>query len=237
MKQLTSGILLLLLCLYAPAQIILLHEDVKSDSVVSRFGPNRTHYIQSFYGSGFILGPSDSAGAEIKPWKSWYLNYGLRYKLKLGGYYALGLDVYYQFVSYRIKQSPEKVLPDTILHEKEKLNLHNISGAFFNRINFSKRGDIIGNYFDFGVYGDYVAASTHVYRDQNAAGSASDKTTIKKHGLAYISRHNYGVFARIGWNNFAFWGQYRLSNMFDKSYPVNYPELPRIFIGFEFSSR
>jgi len=236
MKKITACFFLLSLGLFAQGQIVLMHEDVKSDSVVSRFGPNRTHYLQTYYGFGYIFGEPDSAGAEIRPWKSWFLQYGFRHKLKLGRYYAVGFDFYYQMNSYRLKQNPEKVLPDSVLHEKERLVFHNASGAFFNRINFKKRGDIIGNFFDFGVYADYVFGSTHFYRDKDPAGSTSDKTSTRRHGLVYVNDYNYGAFVRIGWNGFALWGQYRLADIFDKNYAIKYPELPRILVGIQIST-
>ena len=235
-KLILLPIIFLTLQINLKGQIILLHEDVKSDTVESRYGPNRTHYIQMFYGAGFIFGQPDTAGADIKKWKSYYLTAGLRYKLKLGKNYAVGLDVYYQFNSYRMKQSLDNFLPDTIIHKKEKMNFNNVSAAFFNRINFKKRGDVIGNFFDFGVYADYVFGSTHYYRDVDASGSTSQETAVRKHNLSYVNDYNYGAFLRIGWEGFAFWGEYRFSDMFDKNYSVKYPELPRLYIGIEISS-
>ena len=230
------GIFLFSLQINVKSQIVLLHEDVKADSVVSRFGPNRTHYLQMYYGAGFILGNSDSTGADIKPWKSYYLSAGFRYKLKLGKYYAIGLDAAYQYNSFRLKQNPTNFLPDTFLHKKERLNFHNLSASFFNRINFKKRGDIIGNYLDFGCYADYIFSSTHYYRDATVLGNVSRETAVHEHKLQYVNNYDYGFFARIGWEGFAFWGQYRVSDLFDKNYNIKYPELPRIFIGIEVSS-
>lgn len=235
-RHIVLGLLFFTLHQSVNSQIVLLHEDVKSDTVETRYGPNRTHYLQVFYGGGFIFGPSDSAGATTKPWKSYYLSGGLRYKLKLGNYYAIGLDVYYQFNSYRLKQSPDNFLPDTLTHKREKLNFHNVSAALFSRINFKKRGDIIGNYMDLGGYADYVFGSTHYYRDADATGSTSQETAVRKHKLSYVNDYTYGIFARYGWDGFAFWGQYRLSDLFNNNFPVKYPELPRIFIGIEISS-
>ena len=55
------------------AQIILLHENVKADTVVKTYGPNYKHFVQLIYAYGLLLGKPEAAGSAIKQPQSFFV--------------------------------------------------------------------------------------------------------------------------------------------------------------------
>jgi hypothetical protein len=117
------------------------------------------------------------------------------------------------------------VLPNRITHEEEKFVFNNIELEVFNRINFGKRGDIVGFYIDFGPYINYVFSA----RFKTFENSDNIKTVYKN--LDYTSPYEIGIKARLGIDRYNLFASYRLSDMFIKKY--NYPELSKLIIGLQ----
>lgn len=225
--------ILLLICSGpAMAQDVLLEQDVNKDTIIPRKGPNYRHYTHLYMGYGAVVG-NGATGAELKTGNSGQFVFGSRYKLKLTNFYALGLDFSYNVTGYAIKQSNLKILPNKSLHDKENINLNCLSLGFYNRFNFGKRGNSIGNFLDIGAYGDWVFAANHEYVDNYSTANSvyAKKTKVKNTRLQYVNSINYGLNARIGLGRYIAFGQYRLSDLFESSYL--YPELPKLIIGLQ----
>ena len=175
------------------AQEILLQQDVNKDTVVSKFGPNKTHHVILYTGIGFFVSPS-SKGSQINSYSSSDYRIGARYKLKLCSWEAIGFDAYYNTNNFNLKQSNQKTIPNKTLHDKEKLVTNNVAVDFFNRINFGKRGNILGKYLDLGFYFSYYFASKHVYKDTFTSVNSAFATRNKviNRGMRYFSDYNYG---------------------------------------------
>lgn len=223
--------------LCAKAQTVLLEEDVNKDTLSPASGPNMKNYTHSYFRYGFVLGKS-TPGAEIKTGNSNEVSFGVRYKRRLANFYALGADFFYNNINYHLKQDSAKIFPTPALHKKEKLAYNNFGLELYNRINFGKRGNIIGNYFDFGGYGEWGFIIKHFYRDELAvaqAGASVREVTNRR--LLYTNELNYGAVARIGFNRYSVYGKYRLSDIVKESYLNEtgffYPELPRFIVGVE----
>lgn len=226
-----KGILILLFfCISGVlyAQEVLMHEDVEQDTISSKFGKNRLNYIHTYMGIGWPFGNSEGAGGDVKLIQSINLEYGIRYKLRVCNHYAMGLNMAYSRYAYRLEQDKGKILPDTILHSKERVAFNNFQLGYYNRINFGKRGDYIGNFIDIGAYGEYTPTFKHFFKDKKSDGTIT-RTSISR--TAYHNDINYGVFLNIGFNKITFTFKYRLSDMFVPSY--NYPEMPRLTAGLQ----
>lgn len=216
--------------------------DTSSEGVYGspvKFGPNKTHYLHSFVGLGFAASPAEGKGADILYGSSHSLEFGYRYKIKFAEFLAMGLDLSYIYQAYHIKQTDEKTIPNPVIHDKEKFKLNNINSAVFFRINYDKRGNIIGKFIDLGAYGLFTYHVNRLYGDfsVNNAVSGGDYVVVSEKNLNYFENLNYGAFARFGFEKFVVFGKYRLSNMFTpdfKSY-VSTAELPRLEIGIEMS--
>lgn len=210
---------------FIQAQTILLEEDVAGDTIPEKIGPNLKHYTHTYINYGFILGNS---ALEMATGKSYEFSSGIRYKYKLSEAYAIGLNFSYNNQTYRLV--PINIVTN---YDKEKISLNNLELELYNRINFGKRGNIIGKYIDIGAFTSYAISTKHYYRttSSNFPDSPSKyRETIYKN-LTYVNAFNYGVSARLGWEWIAIYGKYRLSN----SSTEDFPELPKYTVGIELS--
>lgn len=210
------------------AQQVMLSEDVAIDSTIAKRGPNRKHHTHSFMSFGASV-DEGSAGAKVVRPRMDYFNIGVRYKRRLAEHFAVGFDVTYGLEDYRLKQEAGKKLPDTLLNDRERMIFSSIAGGVYMRFNYGRRGNQLGRYIDLGGYGNIVFDHTHFTKNKKTDGSTIRSRTT---GLNYYQLLNYGLSARVGFNKFILFGQYRVSNMFygDK----NLPELPRILAGLQF---
>ena len=214
------------------AQEILLEQDVNKDTIVPKRGPNYRHFTHAFVGYGLVAGNGVNGG-EIKAGLSRQFVFGARYKLKINSFYAIGFDGMMGFSAYVLKQNNTKILPNKSLHDKESIHFTSFNSCFYNRFNFGKRGNSLGNYLDIGVYGEWLAGASQRYTDSYnyVNGSFAKKTSVKNTQLQYVLPLQYGINARFGLGRFIFFGQYRLSKLFKDSF--NYPELPNTIVGFQ----
>lgn len=216
------------------SQHVLLEQDVNADTIAETTGPNLKKYTHLYVNYGLVLGATEGDNADIKTGNSSQFAIGLRYKRRLSNFYAFGFDLSYNITTFHLKQDSAKMLPNTDLHDKEKLSFNNATLQLYNRFNFGKRGNHIGRYIDLGGYGEWAFSVTHYTRDTDdrakALGAKATETTNKR--LKYTAAFNYGLAARIGFGKVAVFGKYRLSDMFVSKY--DYPELPRIVVGLEF---
>lgn len=214
------------------AQEVLLSENVKGDTVRSNFGPNKTHYLIMYTGIGFFVSPSNK-GSDVNPYSSSDYRIGARYKLKLCSWEAIGFDVYYNTNNFNLKQNDQKTIPNKTLHDKEKVVTNNVAVDLFNRINFGKRGNVLGKYLDLGFYFSYYFASKHVYKDTfTSANSAfATRNKVVNRGMKYFSDYNYGPIMRIGNNRYTLYAQYRMTPYFIQGF--NFADMPIVVAGIQ----
>lgn len=212
---------------------LLLKREVDTSGTISKFGPNRLFYASFNSHLGLMPGPQ-VYGAQTN-WWSTSLSYGLRMKLKLFYWNALVMDINYRYDRYSIRQNTPKLAPlITTPHTRERISLHNFSVSFCDRVNFKRRGDVLGNWIDFGVYADNVFRSTNVFvdshYDSNSPSGYRFKTKTKITKLPYIETINYGLTVRIGGEKQYLFVQYRMNDLFNYDSPNN-RDLPKMIIG------
>lgn len=216
------------------AQGILMEKNVfEKDSTKKEFGPNEKHYFHNYIAFGYVLDQPEKVGADIETFGSFDFMFGMRYKRRFNNFYAMGLDLRYRNTSLKLKQDSSKILPDNVLHDKEKLHFNAIDLEFYNRFNFGKRGNHIGKFLDIGAYGNWNFSESHETKDEfkvaNYAGASVTYVSNKR--LVYLNAFNYGLAARIGFGKFVLYGTYRLSDIVTAN--SIYPELPRIVGGIQ----
>ena len=191
-------------------------------------GPNLDRYGHLFIGYGFILGPSEGDSASIIPLSSSTFTIGWLSKWRLSRWYELGFDIDYQYSAFKLVQDSAKIVPNRVLHKREKLVFNRIEIAPFMRFKFRNRYHSTGTFLDLGGFMAYNYRIKHqtVERDQIPGAS---KTRVVNLGLDYTEDFNYGVMARIGFNRFIFYARYRLSELFTEKSGL--PELPRYNVG------
>ncbi|TGE04253.1 hypothetical protein [Hymenobacter fodinae] len=214
------------------AQRVLLRSTTSLDTVRSSYGPNRAFFRHMYLSYLPIVGSAGGPGAEFRPFKSAEFSLGVRHKYRLSNTTALGFDLRYTRLNYSLAQTDDKVLPTPDKHHSEALVLHNLIAEPYVRLNFGRRGNVVGHYFDLLGWAGWVAGTVHTYEDRPGARGAS-RTVVHERGLTYVRRWSAGVGARIGSNRYAAVVRYRLTDTFTKAASATYPDLPRWSAGLE----
>ncbi len=211
---------------YAKAQEVLLDENVYQDSVKGKWGQNLSNWMH-FYGAfGFITPINQNTNSPIYFGKASNWELGLRYKKRLTNWLAIGANISYDFYNYRLEQSKDKTLPDSLFYDKQKIVLNTFSMQPFLRINYGRRGNKIGNYIDFGFFYNAVFSNA-----EKQKGTPSGLDKVKKKNLQYIAGDYYGFYTNIGFGRFVIYGKYNYSPII-KGNP-SYSDLPPITIGLQ----
>ena len=233
-----KALTLLLITIFAStlfSQTVLMEEDVAGDTIPETFGPNLKQYRHLYFEYGFLIDQPEEDGLEIKYGNSSNLVFGMRYKYKMTKWFAIGWDVHLSSWVYRIKQDTSKIFPNNIQHDKEKLTISNAGLEFYTRFNFGRRGNQIGKFVDLAGFGNFRTGATHFTLDKLDAVNINnaDKVKTSNTGLIYLEDINYGAKVRLGINRYVLTATYRISDII-KDPPFNtYPELPRLFVGFQ----
>jgi len=241
MLKLTKTIIFvisLLFSQYIHSQTVLLEEKINAyDFKLPSSGPNFRHFSHLYFGFAFFIPEGKVMEVKTKPGSTTSLEFGWRYKLKLTNWLSIGSGLNYVNDIYDIKQNNDKLIPDTVLHTKEKLRFNYIGSEFFIRFNFGKRGNIIGRFVDIGAYANYAFKVKHMFVDKvdgNIPHRAGSQRVIL-YKLDYIEKFDYGVKGRIGVNRFVVTANYRLSYLFTDSYKAEVGDyyLPKFNLGIE----
>ena len=209
-------------------QTVVIAEDVDQQEETPEFGMNRKHYTHTFLSVLFVAGPPEHPGADVIYGRSRTLEFGYRYKRRLSETFSFGSEITGRRNAFHLKQSETKSVPDTIIRDSEKLVFLEAGIGAFTRINFGQRGNYIGRFLDAGIYASWIFHTRHVlfYEEENV------HYRVRKTGMKYPANLDYGLMARIGFNNLVFKGTYRMSGLFKES--AGLPELPRYAVGVEF---
>ena len=221
------------------SQTVLLHEDIsKLDFQMPSNGPNYKSFHQLYLNYIFIVPLGDKLEVETDLWKSASFSVGWRYKRKLASWFAVGTGISYTNPIYSITQNANKQVPNNIQHNREKLRLNNVNLELYTRLNFGKRGNVIGKFIDIGGYAEYAFSLKHFYEDNSDKSNPpyySGVTQVNERDLNYIKRFNYGLRTRMGINRWVITASYRLSNLLTDDYKsiVGDYFLPRLAVGAE----
>lgn len=233
--------IILLLCIVfsgnLAAQRLLVQESPDTSGEIPSFGKNRAIYLHPLIKIGVFSPPYD-AGMRFNPWSS-SVSFELRAKAKICSWNALVLDFGYRCDRFSVPTNGSLTIPYFGYDiKRERISLHNISFALCDRINFGRRGNILGIYLDFGFYGDYLFRSSHLmvqeYYDSNSVTGQHVITRSKETKLNYINQLNYGLTARFGWEWGSFYGMYRMTDLIEDPDPLtSLPDLPKLVVGIE----
>ncbi len=206
-------------------------------------GPNGNWFAHSIWGVGLILPINQNDSAAIKEnSQSNIFYYGGRGKVKLNNTFSIGFDLFYMHQRYQIKQSDSiNIFSLGLKNNSQKLNFNSVGLGGYVRINFGKRGNIIGRYLDIGADINYVFSERLFAKNKVDAatnGGADIVKTSYTH-LDYTKQHQGFGMLRFGVNNICLFTRFRVTDLFVHSnnfYSVGkVPELPLVTVGLEFS--
>ncbi len=219
-------------------QTVLLHEKISDyDFKVPKTGPNFRHFTHLYLGLAFYVPGNDEGEIETKPGSSTF-SVGWRYKFKITHWLALGTGINYTNDVFNLTQNEEKVVPNNIQHDKEKLRFNNLGPDAFLRFNFGKRGNVIGRFVDLGAYFNWSFRVKHMFQDKidnNSQTLQAGKERVILSELNYVEKFHYGFKGRIGLNRFVLTASYRMNELLTQELRDDVGELffPRLNLGLE----
>lgn len=188
-----------------------------------------------FLQAGIISGPK-SEGLPVQL-NSFSIAMGIRYKIKVRSWNKLAFDFGYRFHQFYIGQNDPKFFPlSSAAHDRERISVNNFSLGIADR--FIYRADEKNTYWlDLGVCSDASFRTSNVYVDviNDEASPVADKSkvTTKNVHLNYLNKINYSLTMRAGWNYYAVFATWRLSDLVRRSSTDNNGDLPALVIGVE----
>ncbi len=207
-------------------------ESDNDDSTATSSGSMNHHMNDAYMGFGYVAGP-EHAGARVKYGRSREFDWGYGGGYKFCKWNGIGMDVYYKSTDFFLEPDADKVLPNPIIHDAEKLSFNNLGGLVFDRFYFGKF------FLDGGFYYDWIFWNRHVtwdnYSNGDNASSSSTKTIDRN--LSFIKSTDYGLQFKLGTKNgVALYFNYRLSNLFKpvSGSATGLPELPPYVLGINF---
>lgn len=219
------------------AQRVLVNEEPDTSSDIPMYGKNRSVYTHVLVKLGGFV-PLEDDGLFLQPWNS-SVSVEFRTKAKICRWNALVLDIGYRCDRFVIEEDTAQVIPFLGLdHKRERISCHNVTFSLCDRINFGRRGNILGIYLDYGFYGDYIFRSSHLtvdeYYDSNSISGRHVKMKARSTRLAYINQLNYGLTARFGWEWGSVFGMYRMTDLILDPSPFDpWPDMPKLVVGVE----
>ena len=212
--------------------VVFSHEPV--DKSEETFGPNRFKFAHSTFSFGGFMPGAESDRVTIAPeynWgKSYYVQFGARYKTKLAKALAICFDWGYTFNRVYFDDYEGAISPEDLNYnfnsraENTRILMHELYAEFNIRVVANNRGNVIGNYLDVGAYGAWQFA--------NSSRSEYEGLDVKEFTPDFDNRLYYGFQARLGWNHIAIPVRYRAMNII---YDDLGWSIPPYSIGIEFS--
>jgi hypothetical protein len=238
MKKIIYLTVMLTFCIGINGQTLLMQEKVSPDDFKKPSkGPNYRNFSHLYLSFGLYFPENAEFEVPTKMGSSTRFEIGWRYKLKITNWLAMGTGLNYANTIYDLKQITNKIIPNNIGHMKEKFRLNSIGSELYLRLNYGRRGNIIGRYIDIGAYASWIYLLKHMYLDkpdiQNNYRANSQRVILT--GLDYFEPFKYGLKARLGSNRYAVFATYRLNELFTSSYrsEVGGYYLPKLNIGLE----
>jgi hypothetical protein len=198
-----------------------------------KWGKNRTHYLHTYINLGVGSNLDSREGLSNRVFSSWDFNFGVRYKLRLNNTFALNSDIFFggQTFVFKVDKEAQQVLYPTIFKEitHERWDFGQIALAQGIRINFGKRGNHIGKFLDFGVFGQFNSRSDYTYvgtsiEDQNTNLTIREGEKIRSIDLERANNpspfydrgglFSYGFYTRLGINRYAIASRYLIAGDF-----------------------
>ena len=229
----------LTICCFANAQTVLLHEKISEyDFKTPKRGPNFRHFTHMYLGFAFFIPNNERTEIDTKPGSTTTLSVGWRYKYKITKWLAIGGGLNYANDVFNLVQDENKVVPNNIQHEREKLRFNNLGPDAFLRFNFGKRGNVVGRFVDIGAYFSWSFKVKHMYQDKtdkNIPPNQAGKQRVILSDLKYVEPFHYGLKGRIGLNRFVFTASYRMSELLTQEYREEVGEMffPKLNVGLE----
>ncbi len=224
MKKRNFLLCVMAICGSTMAQSTLLQEDPGAEKNQPTNGPNLKNF-KHFYVSFGLVDAIKEDYADFEFGKSNEITIGQRYKRKITNWYSVGITAEFAITNYHVNPDSLQFLNSN----KELIRTNNLGIGLYNRFNYGRRGNRIGKFVEFGLYGQWAMNIKEVY-DYDYFNSARAK--LKVVNPDYYNRLNYGFNAAVGFNRYVLTFRYRLSELVKNS-QAPYQGVPPIVFGLQ----
>lgn len=215
--------LIVFCALSASSQTVLMQESVDSVYYKRKFGVNSIHFVHPYFTFGFLFDTGNNK--DVTDFGSTNsFSFGVRYKLRLTNHFATGIEL-----EDRISTIAFPVHNPVL---KDKYIFFDIKYAWYFRTNLGMRGDIMGKFFDFGIYGSSIFFPTHFIK-KNVDNQHYSSVSYYEEDLDYFDSFNYGLILRFGINQFVIFSEYRLNNIIKEKYSEQFRSTPQVTVGLQ----
>jgi hypothetical protein len=234
MKILISSVFILLLPFFISAQEVVMEEY--PEEAYNDNGPDSKLYNHAYFGIGLISNHDQNEGSEIRMPNSFEFMFGLRHKLQLLSFYAVGSDISYRYQRYCIDQdalSENELNPlaANLDAKRQAIGINSFGLEIYNRFK-AGRGNNLGYYIDAGIKGEWnFALRRKVFFDYDSDQYPAGKVKYTERNLDYINRTSLIATGRIGFKKTVVYGNYRISDLLKTN--NNIADLPRLSIGLQ----
>ncbi|HBS87503.1 MAG: hypothetical protein A2W91_00445 [Bacteroidetes bacterium GWF2_38_335] len=167
---------------------------------------------------------SPPTGMKIEPYSSsinvfaMYPLAGRRYNISLASGFGIGTDnMKSNYVPvYEADQTISlRKLPDGILYDNNKFSVVYFDVPLELRIRTNPRWKKRNFKISFGAKAGYLIQTYHKYRGEDYHQySFGDYVKFKQYRIKNVMHYRYGVYGRIGYGKFMFYGYYSLTQVF-----------------------
>ncbi|MFH0893874.1 MAG: hypothetical protein V2A54_05515 [Bacteroidota bacterium] len=215
------------------SQQILLEENVKFDKDRPTHGQNLKNFAQFYTGPLMMIPQLDQNTKGYLFSMGFHLGY--RYKRRLNNTIAMGYDFSYTRCDYGIAQDTPKVSNNSVKFIEEQIKLNTLGTGVFMRINFGRRGNIIGKYIDLTGFANWNFSKVYYAKEKLITDQIQKRWYPNQ---KCVEPFQYGLGVRFGVNRYEISCQYRVSDIIKTKNTNSDPiwlnaELPRIMIGIE----
>ncbi|NPA68944.1 MAG: PorT family protein, partial [Chlorobi bacterium] len=138
--------------------------DYKPEKYETKFGPSKRHYAYAYFNFLFATPPDENNDAEIFYGKTHSISYGVRYRLKITNFFAVGTGINYTYSVWHFKQTENKKIPTSEIYDKEKIKIHTLEEDIFLRFKTKKKKNSAENFLDAGIYGNWDFSDKRQYK-------------------------------------------------------------------------
>lgn len=176
------------------------------------WGPKKQHYAHYFVRYGMAVPINKKIDEKPALGGTWAA--GVSYKLQLLPIWDLGIDIAYENEWHRLVKTNQlrSMGTDLIIEDISRSFQNNVIGGIFTRFYFNNSKDNeFGAYVDIGAYYSIVARYGLVEKKNDN----DERVFIRTKHPSYLNNKNYGLYMRLGYNQFALFARYNMVDIFN----------------------
>lgn len=229
----------LLLCANeTSSQRTMLRKDMKKQEARNESYSKRATLFYSLQQIGALVRLDDNEEFNTaKGLRAWQYGLGFGWIIPIAGPVYLRPEVDYRFRNYRMSKENIAIIGVASSVKRYRLASHAAEFGINLRFTNAKGGPIQRKYIDFGYIYGFNFANRIVYTQQTDPaiyyGATSIKAKLKNPD--FFNVHSHYVQITMGKEGFSFFGQYRISDWFERSPNINFnrklPEVSPLTLG------